>query len=177
MSFLRAAFGAKHPFVLRVAIIAAIGGFLFGYGPGIVDGALLYIKQDLPTSQFQQRALAGVLLLGAVAGAAISGWSSGRIRRKGTKVVSGSIYVIGGLGSAFAPSVTWLIVARGVLAPAYLATFALKGIGIDSWRRTLGMAVFHRTVPETKGRSLEEIEHELGADTADAAFGPAATTR
>lgn len=180
MNFLRAAFGGNNPFVLRVAIVAAIGGFLFGYDTGIIGGALLYIKQELPTSQFEQQALVGVLLLGAVAGAAVSGWSSDRIGRKWTKVVSGSIYVVGALGSAFAPSITWLIVALGVLglavgsasfvspeyiseqAPpkirggvtsfnqlmmvlgiftAYIATFALKGIGVDSWRWMLGIAV------------------------------------
>lgn len=180
MSFLREAFSGKNPFVLRVSIIAAIGGFLFGYDTGIIGGALLYIKKDLATSQFEQQALVGVLLVGAVVGAAISGWSSDRIGRKWTKVVSGSIYVIGALGSAFAPNITWLIAARGVLglavgsasfvspeyiseqAPrrirggvtsfnqlmvvlgifsAYIASFALKGIGIDSWRWMLGIAV------------------------------------
>ncbi len=100
MRFLREAFAGKNPFVLRVAVIAAIGGFLFGYDTGIIGGAQLYIKKDLPTSQFDQQALVGVLLIGAVIGAAISGWSSDRIGRKWTKVVSASIYVISALGSA-----------------------------------------------------------------------------
>jgi sugar porter (SP) family MFS transporter len=180
MKFLREALSDKNPFVVRVSIIAAIGGFLFGYDTGIIGGALLYIKKDLGASQFEQQALVGVLLIGAVVGAAISGWSSDRIGRKWTKVASGSIYVIGGLGSAFAPNVFWLIVARAVLglavgsasfvspeyiseqAPrkirggvtsfnqlmvvlgifsAYIASFALKGIGVDSWRWMLGIAV------------------------------------
>ena len=180
MGFLREVVSGKNPFVVRVAIIAAIGGFLFGYDTGIIGGAVLYIKKALPTSQFEQQALVGVLLLGAVAGAAISGWTSDRIGRKWTKVGSGSIYVIGALGSALAPTVTWLIIARGVLglavgtasfvgpeyiseqAPrsirggvtsfnqlmvvsgilsAYIASFALKGLGTDSWRWMLGLAV------------------------------------
>jgi sugar porter (SP) family MFS transporter len=179
VSFLREVFSGKNPFVVRVAIIAALGGFLFGYDTGIIGGAVLYIKKDLPTSQFEQQALVGVLLLGAMAGAAISGWTSDRIGRKWTKVGSGSIYVIGALGSAFAPTVTWVIIARGMLglavgtasfvgpeyiseqAPrgirggvtsfnqlmvvsgilsAYVASFALKGIGPDNWRWMLGLA-------------------------------------
>jgi len=180
VSFLREVVSGKNPFVVRVAIIAAIGGFLFGYDTGIIGGALLYIKQDLPTSQFEQQALVGALLLGAVVGAVISGFTSDWIGRKWTKVGSGSIYVIGALGSAFAPNVVWLIIARGILgiavgtasfvgpeyiseqAPrsirggvtsfnqlmvvsgifvAYIASFALKGIGADNWRWMLGLAV------------------------------------
>lgn len=180
MTFLREAFGGKNPFVLKVATIAAIGGFLFGYDTGIIGGAQLYIKKDLGTTQFEQQALVGSLLLGAVVGAAISGWASDRIGRKWTKVGSGTIYVIGALGSAFAPNVTIVIVARSILglavgtasfvspeyiseqAPrkirggvtsfnqlmvvlgiftAYIASYALKGIGTDSWRWMLGLAV------------------------------------
>ncbi len=42
----------------------------------------------------------------------------------------------------------------------------------------VAMVVFHRTVPETKGRSLEEmIELELGADTAAGGLHPAGAPR
>jgi hypothetical protein len=32
--FLREAVSGRNPFVLRISLIAAIGGFLFGYTPG-----------------------------------------------------------------------------------------------------------------------------------------------
>jgi len=41
----------------------------------------------------------------------------------------------------------------------------------------VAMVVFHRTVPETKGRSLEEIELELGAGTAAGGLHPAGAPR
>lgn len=180
MDFLREAFSGKNPFILRVAFIAAIGGFLFGYDTGVIGGATLYIKKDLDVSQFETQALVGALLLGAVVGAMISGWTADRFSRKWTKVGSGTIYEIGALASAFAPNIVLLIAARALLgvavgtasfvspmyisehAPkrirggvttfnqlmvvsgifvAYIATWALKGIGTDCWRWMLGLAV------------------------------------
>ncbi|PRY20161.1 sugar porter family MFS transporter [Pseudosporangium ferrugineum] len=101
--------------VTRVAAIAAIGGFLFGYDTGVISGALLYIKRDFDASSFQQEAIVSVLLLGAAAGALLSGWLTDRIGRKWTKVISGSVYVIGALGCAFAVNAPMLIGARAVL--------------------------------------------------------------
>ena len=43
--FLREAFHNRR--LLGVALIAAIGGFLFGYDTGVIGGALLFMKKDL----------------------------------------------------------------------------------------------------------------------------------
>ncbi|HEU4976196.1 MAG TPA: sugar porter family MFS transporter [Baekduia sp.] len=149
MAFLRAAFQGKNSFIVRLALIAAIGGFLFGYDTGVISGALLYIKKDLGASAFDESAIVGALLLGAVAGAVIAGWSSDRIGRKWTKVCSGTIYVIGALGSAFAPTVWWLILARFVLgvavgtasfvSPEYISEHAPRKIrgGVTSFNQLM----------------------------------------
>ncbi|MDX3191792.1 sugar porter family MFS transporter [Streptomyces sp. MN03-5084-2B] len=104
--------------ILRIAAIAALGGMLFGYDTGVISGALLYIKKDLGAGTFAQELIVSSLLVGAVLGAALSGWSARRIGRRWTKVISGSVYVAGSLGAAFAVSVPMLIGFRALLGIA-----------------------------------------------------------
>jgi major inositol transporter-like SP family MFS transporter len=68
MDFLREAFSGSNRFILRLALIAALGGFLFGYDTGVISGALLYIEPDLHPSGFEAQAFVGALLIGAVVG-------------------------------------------------------------------------------------------------------------
>jgi sugar porter (SP) family MFS transporter len=101
--------------LVRVSAIAAIGGLLFGYDTGVISGALLFIKTDLHANTFQQQAIVAVLLLGAMVGALIAGSLADRLGRKWTKVISGSIYVLGALGCALSVSATMLICFRFLL--------------------------------------------------------------
>jgi sugar porter (SP) family MFS transporter len=101
--------------VVALAAIAAIGGFLFGYDTGVISGALLFIKTDLNASTFDQSAIIGSLLLGAVLGAMISGYLAGAIGRRRTKIISGCVFAVAAIWSALAPDVWTLIVARFVL--------------------------------------------------------------
>jgi sugar porter (SP) family MFS transporter len=149
MSFLREAFSGGNRFVLRLAIIAALGGFLFGYDTGVISGALLFIKDDLGASQFQQQAFVGALLIGAVVGAVLSGFSADALSRRRTKIVSGAVYVLGALASAAAQDATQLIVARFVLglavgtasfvSPMYISELAPKRIrgGVTSFNQLM----------------------------------------
>lgn len=101
--------------LVRISIIAAIGGLLFGFDTGVISGALLYLKKDLHADSVAQEWIVSVLLLGAVAGAIGSGYLADRISRKWTKIISGSVYVIGALGCAFSVSVPMLIGFRFLL--------------------------------------------------------------
>ncbi|HET6550789.1 MAG TPA: MFS transporter, partial [Solirubrobacter sp.] len=149
MQFLREAFSGRNRFVLRLAIIAALGGFLFGYDTGVISGALLFIKDDLHASEFQQQAFVGALLIGAVVGAILSGYSADALSRRWTKVVSGTIYVVAAIGSGLAQDATQLIVARFVLgiavgtasfvSPMYISELAPKRIrgGVTSFNQLM----------------------------------------
>ncbi len=149
MDFLREVFSGRSRFVMRLAIIAALGGFLFGYDTGVISGALLYIKQDLHAGSFAEQAFVGSLLVGAVVGAIMSGFSADALSRRRTKIVSGSIYVIGALGSAASQTPAELIAARFVLgiavgaasfvSPMYISELAPKRIrgGVTSFNQLM----------------------------------------
>ncbi len=97
--------------LLGVALIAALGGFLFGYDTGVIGGAMLFMQKDLGLeSHAQQQLTVAILLIGAMVGALIAGWSADRISRRRTKMISGTVYVIGGVGCALAQSY-WQILA------------------------------------------------------------------
>src|SRR5579885_2424209 len=143
--------------LLGVAAIAALGGFLFGYDTGVIGGAMLFMKKDLGLhTHGQQEMTVAILLLGAVAGALIAGWSADLISRRRTKMVSGCVYVTGAIGCALAQSYWqilagrfWLGLAVGTasfVAPMYIAELVPPRIrgGVVSFNQlmvTLGILV------------------------------------
>lgn len=114
-SFVQGIKESGNGLLIRISVIAAIGGLLFGYDTGVISGALLYIKKDLNAGTFEQQSIVAVLLLGAMVGAFISGYLADRIGRKWTKVISGSVYVVGALGCAFSINAEMLIGFRFLL--------------------------------------------------------------
>jgi sugar porter (SP) family MFS transporter len=121
-------------FVFRLAFIAAIGGFLFGYDTGVISGALLFIKTDLHAGTGTQQAIVSSVLVGAVVGAIASGYLADAISRRWTKFAAGCIYVVGALAAALSQTSGQLIASRFVLglavgtasfvAPLYIAELA-----------------------------------------------------
>ncbi|WP_396928616.1 sugar porter family MFS transporter [Mycolicibacterium sp.] len=120
--------------LLRVCAIAAIGGLLFGYDTGVISGALLFIKSDLHATDFEQEAIVAAVLLGAMVGAAASGYLADRISRRYTKVASGVVYLVAALGCALSVNAPMLIGFRLLLglavgtasfvSPLYIAEMA-----------------------------------------------------
>ncbi|HET7356378.1 MAG TPA: sugar porter family MFS transporter [Nocardioidaceae bacterium] len=131
VQYIKYAASGRNRFVTGIALLAALGGFLFGYDTGIIGQALPFIQKEFKTSTLASSWIVAAILIGAIIGAAASGYLSEKISRKWTKCLSGIVYVIGALASAFAQDVTWLIAARFVLglsvgtasfvAPEYIA--------------------------------------------------------
>ena len=149
MDFLKEALSGRNRFVLRLALVAALGGFLFGYDTGVISGALLFISKDLGGGEFDEQAFVGSLLIGAVVGAILSGFSADALSRRRTKIIAGCIYVVGALGSAFSQTAPELITARFVLgiavgtasfvSPMYISELAPKRIrgGVTSFNQLM----------------------------------------
>ncbi len=110
---------ASDRYLLRIAVVAAIGGFLFGYDTGVIGGALLFIKKSLHAeSNLAQQSIVASLLLGAIVGALAGGKLADAFGRRRTLIAAGWIYVAGGLASAFSQELWQLVGARLVLGVA-----------------------------------------------------------
>ena len=146
----------RNRFIALIAFLAAIGGFLFGYDTGVISGALPYISKSLGADSFEQSWIVGSLLLGAMAGAVLSGWLADLISRRWTSFVAGCIYVAAAVGSSFCPDVVLLCIVRFVLglavgtasfvAPMYISEHAPSRIrgamtSFNQFMITLGILI------------------------------------
>ena len=126
-----------------VAAVATMGGFLFGYDTGVISGALPYMYMPhsaggLHLTASEEGWIGGTLLLGAALGALIGGRLSDRYGRRHNILLLAAVFFIGALGTAFAPNIGIMYVARVVLGfavggasgivPVYLAETAPKRI-------------------------------------------------
>lgn len=104
---------------MYVAIgVAALGGFLFGYDTGVISGAILFVRQEFALSSTMQEIVVSAVLFGAVTGAAAGGTLADRFGRRRIIIVAAIIFALGALGTAAAPTLTWLIAGRFVVGIA-----------------------------------------------------------
>jgi MFS transporter, SP family, galactose:H+ symporter len=118
-------------FVVMVAIIAAIGGGLFGYDTGVISGAILYIRKDFPIEAATEGLIVSAVTVGALAAAMVAGVLADRGGRRLTNIAAGLIFAAASLLCVVANSVPTLIAGRflvgcgigltSVGAPMYIA--------------------------------------------------------
>src|SRR3954463_4801734 len=127
--------GAHKRFLVRLTVISTLGGLLFGYDTGVISGALLSMKTDLNLSALAEATVVSALLFpGAALGALLGGRMADKLGRKGSLLVCAGLFLVGALGCAAAPNVTFMVAARIVLGlgvgaaattcPLYLAEMA-----------------------------------------------------
>jgi len=141
-------------FYWYLAVLACIGGFLFGYDTSNIGSALGFLPYHL--SSFATGYLVAGASLGAAAGALIAGPLTDRFGRKALLVTDAAIYAVGAILSAVTPDAGVLLFARtliglavgadSAIATAYIAEFAPRSRRgqlsiIQQWMITVGILV------------------------------------
>lgn len=137
-----------------VVMVAAMGGVLYGYDLGIISGALLFIKQDIPMSLAQSSFLVGAVLGGGAIATLFSGALADFVGRKYLIVISSIIFLIGVFSLAFAHSYSGIFVGRiiqgigvgiiTIVIPLYLAEALpshIRGRGISTFQLMLTVGI------------------------------------
>lgn len=113
-------------FVIIMAIVAAMGGLLFGFDTGVISGAIPFLQQDFGLTDGTIEFITTAGLIGAIVGALIGGSVTDGLGRRKVLILSGIIFGVGALWSGFASNATSLILARLFLGVAIgTASFAV----------------------------------------------------
>ncbi|MBD3380172.1 MAG: sugar porter family MFS transporter [Candidatus Omnitrophica bacterium] len=117
--------GKENLFVYVAAGVAALAGLLFGYDTGVISGAVLFLKDQFALTSASEEVVVSAVLVGAIAGAALSGQLSDMFGRKKIIIATAVIFVLGSLATALAPGVGFLVAGRVVIGIAIgIASFA-----------------------------------------------------
>src|ERR1700682_5414862 len=113
------------------AMVAAIGGLLFGFDTAVINGAIVFIKRQFLLSDSQTEIAAGSLLLGLVVGASLAAFTSDRLGRKKVLLGAAALFTISSVGAALPRDLVEFVSARFVgglaigmastLSPLYIA--------------------------------------------------------
>lgn len=117
--------------LILISLIATIGGLLFGYDTGVVNGALLYMGRDLRLTAADEGLITAALLLGAAIGSLLAGRLADRIGRRRALWLLAGTFVAGAIACGLAPGRNALAAFRfllglavggaSVVVPTYLA--------------------------------------------------------
>ncbi|MBO0813527.1 MAG: MFS transporter, partial [Microlunatus sp.] len=139
-------------FYIYLAVLATIGGFLFGFDSSNIGSALVFLPFDLGAVG-TGITVAGASL-GSFVGALVAGPLTDRFGRKSLLLVDSGLFAIGSLVSAVAPDAATLVIGRiiiglsigadSAIATAYIAEFAPKNRRgslsiIQQWMITIGI--------------------------------------
>ncbi len=120
--------------VVRIASVAALGGFLFGYDSAVINGAVDSISKQFNAEATSLGFAVASALLGAAAGASLAGRVADHIGRLMVMRIAAILFFVSAIGTGISPNLPILVLFRvvgglgvgiaSVIAPAYIAEIA-----------------------------------------------------
>jgi sugar porter (SP) family MFS transporter len=114
-----------------LSVTAALAGLLFGFDTAVINGAVVFLRQEFGLSEVGTGAAVSSLLLGCVIGAASGGALSDALGRKKVLLISSVLFAVSTIGAAIPSSFREFLIARfvqgvaigvaSVTAPLYIA--------------------------------------------------------
>jgi MFS transporter, SP family, arabinose:H+ symporter len=108
-------------FVVKISLVAALGGLLFGYDTAVIAGVIGYLQKRFELSPIMTGWAASSAIWGCAFGAMMAGYLSDRFGRKKVLIVTAILFIISSIG-AMVPRNLW----------EFLAARFIGGLGIGA---------------------------------------------
>lgn len=120
--------------LVRVALIGATGGLLFGYDTAVINGATQYLAMHFRLGPGEEGLAVASALLGCIPGALIAGRLADRFGRRSALFACAWLFLVSGIASAIVVHFSQFIVARfaaglsiglcSMICPVFISEFA-----------------------------------------------------
>lgn len=121
-------------FIILISCVATIGGFLFGFDSGVINGTVDGLQTAFNSDSVGTGFSVASMLLGCAVGAFFAGWLADKFGRKIVLIVAAVAFIVSAWGSGIADTSFEFIIYRiigglavgaaSVMAPAYISEVA-----------------------------------------------------
>jgi len=121
-------------FLLRISLVSAMGGYLFGFDFAVITGGLPFLREQFGLDAYWEGFTTGSLALGCIVGCLIAGGISDKYGRKPGLLAAAAIFFLSSLSMGLAPNLGYFIGSRffagigvgmaSMLSPMYIAEIA-----------------------------------------------------
>lgn len=125
----------KKLYLTLITIISALGGLLFGYDTGVINGAQYFLSEHFHLTPFLKGWVVASALLGCLIGAILAGPMSIRLGRKNSLIISAIFFTISAYGSGLPE---WM--PQSVSLLVFFRILGGLGIGIASMNAPMYIA-------------------------------------
>jgi SP family arabinose:H+ symporter-like MFS transporter len=141
-------------YLYLVCLVAALGGFLFGFDTAVISGTVSLVKHDFSLDAVSEGWFVSCALLGCIIGVASSGKLSDKYGRKIILILSAILFLVSALGCMFSNSFTVLILFRligglgigvaSMVSPLYISEFSpsrYRGMMVSLYQLALTIGI------------------------------------
>ena len=121
-------------YVVALSSVAAVGGFLFGFDSGVINGTVDALGHAFGTRAATTGFAVASVLLGCAVGAFVAGTIADRLGRRPTMLLDGALFLASAVATGLAGSAAFFMASRlvgglaiggaSVLAPMYISEVA-----------------------------------------------------
>lgn len=126
--------GENTLFIILISCVATIGGFLFGFDSGVINGTVDGLQQAFGSTKAGLGFEVASMLLGCAIGAFFAGRLADQWGRRSVLLIAAVLFLLSALGSGAASNSVMFVLARviggfavgaaSVMSPAYIAEVA-----------------------------------------------------
>lgn len=132
---------ANLGYVVFLSVVAALGGFLFGYDTAVISGTIEMVTSLFRLDVMETGWYVGCALIGSIIGVAFAGILSDKLGRKYTMIIAAVLFTSSAIGCAFSADFNQLVVYR-----------IIGGIGIGVVSIISPLYISEISVPQYRGR-------------------------